>query len=316
MSVYNGEKYLIEAIDSILSQTYTDFEFLIIDDGSTDRTSEILFSYDDPRIRIVTNKENIGLTKSLNKGLALARGEYIARMDADDISHPERFKKQIIFLDNDPYCGIVGTSIKTIDFEGKIINTHKLLFNPSYPDFLKGNQLIHGSIMTRKVILDQFSGYNEIFKKTQDYALWLQIAKKFNIYNLHEYLYYLRLHDKSISFENTESIMYHILAIRIAESSIDDALLKRIDSNGITEIMDILTKKEKIFYHNLMAGRYIHLNDSHAAINEFKKIFLYEPWNFVNLINIFRIIFGINAFKISNCIYLSLKNSFNLILIY
>jgi glycosyltransferase involved in cell wall biosynthesis len=100
MPVYNGEKYLREAIDSILNQTFTDFEFLIVDDGSTDNSVEIINSYQNSRINLVKNDKNEGLVYTLNRGLSLAKGEYIARMDCDDISLPERLKKQIDFLDS------------------------------------------------------------------------------------------------------------------------------------------------------------------------------------------------------------------------
>ena len=126
MSVYNGERYLNEAIDSILAQTFTDFEFLIIDDASTDSTPKILHSYDDPRIRIVTNEENLGLTKSLNKGLALAQGEYIARMDADDISLPERLMMQLNFLIDNKTVPLVGSGAIMIDEDGKSIGKMNL----------------------------------------------------------------------------------------------------------------------------------------------------------------------------------------------
>jgi glycosyltransferase involved in cell wall biosynthesis len=122
MSVYNGEKYLRQAIESILQQTYTDFEFIIIDDGSTDSSREIIQSYDDKRIRLVINEQNIGLTKSLNKGIRLAKGEFIARMDADDISLPQRFEKQVAYLDSHPEVGVLGTYANIIDHRGKIIN--------------------------------------------------------------------------------------------------------------------------------------------------------------------------------------------------
>ena len=99
MAVYNGEKYLLEAIESILNQTYTNFEFLIINDGSTDSTEEIILSYSDQRIRYIKNEQNLKLIASLNKGLDLAKGKYIARMDADDISLPDRLEKQVNFLE-------------------------------------------------------------------------------------------------------------------------------------------------------------------------------------------------------------------------
>ena len=115
MSVYNGEKYLREAINSILSQTFNDFEFLIINDGSTDGTADILKSYTDSRIKIINNEKNIGLTKSLNKGLKIAKGEYIARQDADDISMPERLKEEVAFLEIHKDYAVVGTFVKILN---------------------------------------------------------------------------------------------------------------------------------------------------------------------------------------------------------
>jgi glycosyltransferase involved in cell wall biosynthesis len=109
MSVYNGEKYLKEAVDSILNQTFSDFEFIVINDHSTDSTSEILFSYKDSRLKIIENDENIGITKSLNKGLRLVSGKYTARMDADDISFNNRLEKQLQYLEDNPDVGVLGT---------------------------------------------------------------------------------------------------------------------------------------------------------------------------------------------------------------
>ena len=109
MAVYNGERFLAEAVASILDQTFRDFEFLIVNDGSTDRSREIILSFGDPRIRLVDNPENIGLTRSLNRGLELAKGGLIARQDADDISLPERLEREIGFLDGNPKAAIVGS---------------------------------------------------------------------------------------------------------------------------------------------------------------------------------------------------------------
>ena len=104
MSVYNADKYLTEAMDSILAQTYPDFEMIVVNDKSTDKSGDILkaFAQKDPRIVILENAQNLGLTRSLNRGLAIAKGEYVARMDADDISAPDRFQKQVAFLDMHP----------------------------------------------------------------------------------------------------------------------------------------------------------------------------------------------------------------------
>jgi len=115
MPVFNGEQFLRPAMNSILNQTFTDFEFIIVDDGSTDHSREILNSYTDSRVRLICNESNIGLTDSLNRGLEAASGNYIARMDQDDISLPERLAKQVAFMDSHPEVGVCGTWAKDID---------------------------------------------------------------------------------------------------------------------------------------------------------------------------------------------------------
>ena len=109
MAVYNGEKFLKEAMESILTQTFTDFEFLIINDGSTDNSVKIIEEFNDPRIRLIHNEKNLKLIASLNKGISLAKGKYIARMDCDDISMPYRLEKEVDFLENSLEYGLVGT---------------------------------------------------------------------------------------------------------------------------------------------------------------------------------------------------------------
>lgn len=307
MSVYNGELYLREAIDSILNQTFNDFEFLIIDDASTDSTPEILCSYHDPRIRIIRNTENLGLTKSLNKGLKLAKGEYIARMDADDISLPERFDKQVDFLDSHPDIALVGTAKQIIDQEGNTIGTFFSLLQPQYRDFLKANRITHGSIMVRQKILEKYSGYNELFKKSQDYALWLQMSKEYRLHNIHDVLYKQRIHQKSVSKTGEESIFFHILAIRIAESSISKELIEEIQKAGIRCLSKYFTRSEWVYYHNSLAGYYRFHGNLEGARREYWKIFLLEPWNVLNVVNLIRICLGERVINATERFYLFFK---------
>jgi glycosyltransferase involved in cell wall biosynthesis len=198
MSVYNGEKYLREAIDSILNQTFKDFEFLIIDDGSTDSSAEIIRSYTDSRIRLIQNEKNIGLTRSLNKGLKLAQGEYIARMDADDISLPERLKKQVKYLDNHPEIGVLGTRFFEIDMNGNVRreicipldkrNIEKQLY--------RVNCFCHSSTMMRMSCIKKVGLYDETLKYAQDYELWLRMIDVCEVQNhpelLHKWRYNTR----------------------------------------------------------------------------------------------------------------------------
>ena len=201
MSVYNGEKYLRSSIDSILDQTYKNFEFIIINDGSTDSTKEIILSYDDPRICLIDNEENMGLTKSLNKGLKIARGEYIARMDADDVSMPGRFESQIDFLNHHQDYAVVGTFLKVINEDSKVVFTiEKPTQHADIREFLnKDNCIGHGSAMIRKTCLQNVGFYDESIEKSQDYELWLRISQNYRLANIPQYLYMWRNHKENIS---------------------------------------------------------------------------------------------------------------------
>ena len=155
MPVYNGEIYLAEAIESILNQTFADFEFLIIDDGSTDNTWGILSSYNDNRIRLTRNPKNVGLIESLNNALTLAIGHYIARIDADDISLPKRLEKQKEFLDKNLEIALVGSWVEIIDRQGKRIGYQKFLWDDSLIrwQLLFKTTFAHSAIMARRDVL-------------------------------------------------------------------------------------------------------------------------------------------------------------------
>ena len=186
MSVYNGEKFLSEAVESILNQTFRNFEFLIIDDGSTDTSFQILSTYaaQDERVRIVRNDENVGLTRSLNKGLELSNGEYIARMDSDDISLPERLSSQVDFLDKRQEIAVVGSGIQIIDENSTVVGSR---FPKNDNTFLKRNLILknsafaHSSVMFRKDVVMKTGGYDNDFRYAQDYELWSRISENHSI---------------------------------------------------------------------------------------------------------------------------------------
>lgn len=200
MSVYNGERYLAEAVESILNQTFTDFEFIIINDGSTDGTAAILQTYDDPRIKLI-EQSNIGLTRSLNKGIALACGKYIARMDADDVSMPERFAQQVAFLEAHPEIGVLGTGglvrdeINGIEWDYPVVKSD----TEWRRDLIKGNQFIHTSVMIRKSLLEMVGGYDESYTFAQDYDLWIRLAAHTQMANLPCQLVIHREHPRTVT---------------------------------------------------------------------------------------------------------------------
>lgn len=207
MSVYNGERYLREAVDSILSQTFTDFEFIIIDDGSTDGTWGILNGYDDPRIRLLRNEENIGLTRSLNKGLALVQGEYIARMDADDISLPERFVRQVQYLEAHPSVGVLGTWIEHIDQTGA---SQGNWCTPTLPGVIGwylifGTCLAHPSVIMRREVIKQIGSYCPAVLCAQDYDLWARASVVTRIANVPEMLLQRRSWEGNIASRHSQA---------------------------------------------------------------------------------------------------------------
>jgi glycosyltransferase involved in cell wall biosynthesis len=199
MAVYNGEKYLPEAIESILSETFTDFEFLIVDDGSTDRTQEIINSYQDPRIRLISNPENVGLTRSLNRGLDLARGEYIARMDSDDISLPERLAKQQTYMDTHREVAVCGTWAKDIDSAGTVTGVRETPVGDDLErEYWRPSPIIHPSAIIRRAHLNGLR-YDDQIRYAQDFDLWLRLKPQHKLANLPEHLLLYRVHSDSIT---------------------------------------------------------------------------------------------------------------------
>jgi len=238
MPVYNGEKYLHQAIDSILGQTFTDFEFLIINDGSTDSSAELIESYNDPRIRLVHNKTNLKLIETLNKGIRLARGQYIARMDCDDISMSERLSKQVAFMDAHPEVDILGTGFYVIDSNGK--PSHKVLF-PLNHHFLCWSlcfycPICHPSVLIKKNAVVKVGGYDPEMLHAEDYDLWYRLSKKAKLANLPDILLYLRKHKDSICSINP--LVHKETSTKIHRAIISEILGKNIDTYIIQCIRD------------------------------------------------------------------------------
>jgi glycosyltransferase involved in cell wall biosynthesis len=194
MSVYNGQDFLAEAVQSILDQSYRDFEFLIIDDGSTEPLDHILHRYKDNRI-VIRRQKNMGLTRSLNKGLSLARGEYIARMDADDVSLPNRLETQVHELDSDSRLDLVGCFFDIVDGTGRLIERKELITDPVYRLWRLQfhNNYGHGTVMLRKKSVLDAGSYDENLSYAQDYDLWSRISIRNNTRIIPEVLYLYRM---------------------------------------------------------------------------------------------------------------------------
>ena len=221
MSVFNGERFLAQAVESILHQTFRDFEFVIIDDGSTDNTAAILSRYasDDARMRVF-RQENAGRTASLNIGIRLAQGKYIARMDADDISLPHRLKEQADFLNHHPEVGLLSAAYDLMGPDNKILSTIRLpAGDPEIRTrMLDYNAMCHPAVTMRKDIVLSAGGYRRAFSESEDYDLWLRMAERTRLANLEEVVLRYRIHSGQASIQNMQHQTWCILAARAAAS--------------------------------------------------------------------------------------------------
>lgn len=217
MPAYNAEKYIGEAIESILHQTFSDFELIIIDDGSIDWTREIIEQYvqKDPRVIWIKNEKNMQISATLNRGVQFARGEYIARMDADDRSVPDRFEKQVVFLDDNLDIGIVWWSMQLFNSKWIIwirkyylndaeIRKHLFFFSP----------FCHPSIMMRRDLVREVWGYGRDMVYVEDYDLYFKLGRKTKFANLAEVMLQYRVSEDWITVNKLEEMERKTMMVR------------------------------------------------------------------------------------------------------
>jgi glycosyltransferase involved in cell wall biosynthesis len=254
MAVKDGQKYLRQAIDSVLGQTFGDFEFVIIDDGSIDGSLPIIERYADPRIRLLINRDHRGLSESLNAGLHAARGEYVARMDADDVCLPERLERQVSFLDRHPGIVVLGTGIRLIDEQGQAIQDVPL---PADNDLIKWqlgflNPIAHPSVMMRAAAVRLAGGYDPRLIHAQDYDLWWRLSAGNRLANLSDILMLLRQHPGQVSQANrSEQFEFGIKIIQKHLSS----LLGHVIAEDV--LRNVWARQSPTVEDALLAGRLI-----------------------------------------------------------
>ncbi|MDE6409962.1 MAG: glycosyltransferase [Muribaculaceae bacterium] len=222
MAVYNEPlNWVLQAIRSILYQTFTDFEFIIINDNPTrEELWKLLeeLSNSDSRIIIRKNKVNIGLTKSLNEGLKICKGKYIARMDADDISFPDRLAHQYNYLEKNPEISVLGTNRKYIDENSNVLKKkHPLIHNPNTIEslFILRSPFIHPSVMFRRSLIDNGFFYDESFTSAQDYNLWGRLLiNNYRLDNLKEPLLFYRISSNQITNKKNEDQLKNAIRIK------------------------------------------------------------------------------------------------------
>jgi len=264
MSVYNNHRQVERAINSILDQSFKEFEFIIVDDHSNDSTPKIIRKYarKDKRIKFIENTKNIGLTKSLNKAIAVAKGSYIARQDGDDVSFQFRIIKQILYLDNNPeiaFCGCNGYPYhnKSIDLI-KYFNLHDIRKNLIFE-----NCFLHSSVMIRKDVVEKYGYYDEKFLYGQDYELWCRLVYRYklNALNLNEklilmdipYEIFLKKKIKKFVVQRLNSIKTKFKYLNYSNNKwlgISSIIIKLIEIFSLSYILGYISKFRKNFNSN------------------------------------------------------------------
>ncbi len=284
MAVKDGEKYLRTAIDSILAQTFSDFEFIIIDDGSKDATVNIINEYSDSRIVLLSNQSSLGLSRSLNLGLEKACGEYVARMDADDISLPHRLDLQVSYLDAHPDIAVLGTGFSFIDANGVLLQdwqfplSHEII-TWSLPFY---NPVAHPSVVMRTSVIKTLGAYNPELRRSQDYDLWWRVSFSSQLANLENTLLLLRQHQTQVSREYGADQLERGIEInarylsKVMHRRIPDSLIKRMWFGEAVSIRDAVDIGNLIW-------KWYRINVSRIQSWDIKLFIMNDTWNKINM---------------------------------
>lgn len=217
MPVHNGLPFLKAAVESIINQSFKDFEFIIIDDASTDQSLGYLKSISDKRVKILKNPENVGVAQSLNSALKASEGQYIARMDADDVSLPQRLRNQLKFMVNHPQVDICGSWVNIIDKSGKLIGSKKPVTN--YQQIKEAlswsSPVIHPTFFAKRKFYEDIGGYDENFDMAEDYELLVRAKDRFKIANIPEALLNLRIWESRRSGKSMHEIDKKDLSVKL-----------------------------------------------------------------------------------------------------
>lgn len=278
MPVYNTELYLREAIDSILEQTYTDFEFLIINDGSTDNSEEIIRSYTDERIRLIS-QNNGGVSTALNNGLQLARGEYIARMDADDKCMVTRLAEQMDFLLKHPEYVLIGSDAEYMDKDGQFVFHYS---NTGHSNEEINNRVdwitcpfLHSAVIYKRDAVIAVGGYNNNAYLFEDHFLWIQLIKIGKVANLRKALISVRLNPSSVTIDQRDCSTEYL---NIKNKAIQTGLLNDKEGKILrNNVLKISTRQKLFSYHSYLGKKFLWNNyqPSKARIHFFEAIKVY-----------------------------------------
>lgn len=241
LPVHNAAKFLGESIPSILGQTFEDFELLVMDDGSTDTGIDIVRGFADPRIRLEHNPSNLGIATTLNRGLDMARGDYIARMDADDRACPERLAQQVEHLDRYPNIGVLGSWVRLFGDQPSVVERHPVGADAVLAGLVFDNPLFHPSVMMRRSVLVKHGlRYDPVFSRTEDYELWSRASRYCGLDNLPHALVEMRAHGGNITATTQDTMTQQTITL----------LQGHLDSIGITA-----DNSQAAWHHHVGRGR-------------------------------------------------------------
>jgi len=276
MAVYNGEHYLKPTVESTLNQTFKNFEFVIVNDASNDRTKEIIHSFNDPRIKLYNNEKNIGQTKSLNAGLNVAKGKYIARIDAGDVSMPNRLQKQVAFIEKNKDITVLGTSAFRYDESGQIIDVVHMPRSPKgrLQRIFFASPLVHISVLMKRDIIESIGGYNEEYDVLADYELWSNLTKKgYGLSNLKEILAGYLVSPKSFGSKHSMGKSLSE-ASKIIQSNVNTLTSLSISLKEATQLYKFLalnmyemTQEDILYSEKLFINIFYDINASKREIN-------------------------------------------------
>ena len=297
MSTFNSkEEHLRSSIESILNQSYKDIELIIVNDGSQFKDIEIIKSYDDNRIVLINNEKNIGLAASLNKAIKMSRGEYIARMDSDDVSLKRRIEKQVKFMEKNPHIDIVGTYARFFGDSKKVSLTPLINMREIYIMLLMETTLLHPTVMIRKSFIEQNELlYNELFTYAQDFDMWARCSELGNIEIMPEILVYIRKHAKQISTEKKnlqKKFAKKILKRQLDNFGVDYSdrefelhlMLSGLCEFDIEKILDLKRWINKLNHQNELVNKYNKKIFQKILTNKVFNIYFKLPKNKLKLI--------------------------------
>ncbi|MDD9855340.1 MAG: glycosyltransferase [Gammaproteobacteria bacterium] len=287
MASYNSRRHIAEALDSILRQCFGDFEIIVVDDSS-DGAAAIVAAYTDPRIRLIKNQTKTGISNARNQGIAQARGEFIAFHDADDVSLPGRFQKQIDYLTNHPGIAMLGGQVETIDGDGARAKVPLRKLSPDYRDLKEKNCFATSSVMVRRSALQEAGGFHPVIDCAEDWELWIRIAKKHRTANLPDTLFLYRVTPGGITEREQPNLpLWNALVVEIAhgDGAMVSAALALVARDGIAAFVP-QSRAARAAYHHECYRREKNARHYNAALQHCIAFHNLHGWAWGNVKNL------------------------------